>query len=286
MLSKTLFTLFCGVSLAAQTPSPLQDSLKAARAASQAGDIDTALNQYKSAFDLAAGSDASQIPGIAVEIATLLETGNRPADAEAFLLQAADSSENKGLPASAEVPLANRLYHLGMPLSRAGQSTEARQALERSLSILRNAYGPDALCLTTVLNTLATVNAQSGDTGTAMQERAEAAQIHAKEAPSNATEPVLRVRRNIAPPRVLSKIDPAYSDEARKIHYSGTVLLSVVVRPDGVPTDVHVLMPLGAGLDEKAVEAVNQWRFQPGARKSDGHTVAVQATVEVNFRLL
>jgi TonB family protein len=286
MLSKTLLTLWCGLSLAAQTPSPLQDSLKAARAASQSGDIDTALNQYKSAFDLAAGSDAAQIPGIAVEIAALLETGKRPADAEAFLLQAADLSESKGLPASAEVPLANRLYRLGMPLSRAGQSSEARQALERSLSILRNAYGPDALCLATALNTLATVNAQSGDTGTAMQERAEAAQIQAKQPPANTTEPVLRAGGDVAPPRIVSKVNPAYADEARKSHYSGTVLLSLVVAPDGVPTDVHILMPLGAGLDEKAIEAVNQWRFQPGIRRSDGHPAPVQATVEVNFRLL
>jgi len=45
-------------------------------------------------------------------------------------------------------------------------------------------------------------------------------------------------------------------------------------------------MPLGAGLDEKAVDAVNQWRFKPGVRKSDGQIVPVQAIIEVNFHLL
>lgn len=286
MLSKLLLPLLCGFSLTAQTLSPLEETLKSARTASQAGDLDTALNQYKSAFDLASGSEAAQIPGIAVEIAALLETSKRPTDAEAFLLEAADLSESKGLPASAEVPLANRLYRISVPLSRAGQNSEARQALNRSLAILRNAYGPDAVCLATVLNALAIANAKSGDTSTAMQQRAEAAQIQAKQAPSNTAEPVLRAGRDIAPPRIVSKIDPGYSDEARKIHYSGTVLLSVIVTPDGSPKNINVLMPLGAGLDEKAVDAVNQWRFQPGTRKTDGQPVPVQATIEVNFRLL
>jgi len=95
----------------------------------------------------------------------------------------------------------------------------------------------------------------------------------------------MRVGRDISAPHVVPKIDPAYSDEARKIHYSGTVLLSLVITPDGLPSNIHVLMPIGAGLDEKAVDAVKQWRFQ-AAGKSDGHPVPVQATIEVNFRLL
>lgn len=286
MSSKLLPALLCGLSLAAQTPSALQDALKSARTASRAGDVDAALNEYKSAFDLASASDPSQIPGIAVEVAALLETSKRPTDAEAFLMDAANVSESRGLSASAEVPLANRLYQLRLSLSRAGQNTEARQGLERSLAILRGAYGPDALCTATVLNALATVNAQSGDTSTAMQQRAEAAQIQAKQTPPKTMESVRRIGGDVAAPHIVSKTDPEYSDEARRIRYSGTVLLSLVVTPDGTPTNVQVLMPLGAGLDEKAVDAVNQWRFEPGARKSDGHTVPVQAIVEVNFRLL
>jgi len=130
------------------------------------------------------------------------------------------------------------------------------------------------------------VNAQLGDASIAMQQRGEAVQIQAKQAPSNSTEPIMHVGRDISAPHVVSKIDPAYSDEARKIHYSGTVLLSLVVTPDGSPSNIQVLMPLGAGLDEKAVDAVNRWRFQAGTRKSDGHPVPVLATIEVNFRLL
>jgi len=183
MSSKLLPALLCRLSLAAQTPSPRQDTLKTARTASQAGDVDTALTQYKSAFDLTSGSEISLIPGIAVEIATLLEKSKGSSDAETWLVQAADLSEGEGLPARAEVPLANRLYRLRLPLGRAGRNAEAKQALERSLAILRTAYGSDALCLSTVLNALATVNAQLGDASTAMQQRAEAAQIQAEQAP-------------------------------------------------------------------------------------------------------
>jgi TonB family protein len=254
--------------------------------ASRAGDLTLALNQFKSAFDLASATDASQIPGIAVEMAALLETSKSLADAEACLLDAADLSESKGLPPLAEVPLANRLYRLSTPLVREGQNAEAKQALERSLAVLRKAYGPDALCVATALNALAAVNARSGDSSTAMQQRAEAAQIQAKQAPARTADPIAHPGRDVSAPQVVSKVDPSYSDEARKIHYSGTVLLSLVVTPDGTPENVRVLMPIGAGLDEKAIEAVNRWRFQPGSRKSDGHAVPVQAIVEVNFRLL
>jgi hypothetical protein len=62
MLSKLLPAFLCGLSLAAQIPSTLQDTLNTAGTASKAGDFDAALNQYESAFDLTSASDASQIP--------------------------------------------------------------------------------------------------------------------------------------------------------------------------------------------------------------------------------
>jgi TonB family protein len=62
------------------------------------------------------------------------------------------------------------------------------------------------------------------------------------------------------------------------------VVLFVVVDDKGMPQQLRVLRPLGLGLDEKAIEAVQKWRFKPGVK--DGRPVAVQATIEVNFRLL
>jgi protein TonB len=92
-----------------------------------------------------------------------------------------------------------------------------------------------------------------------------------------------RVGGGVSAPRILFAPDPDYSEEARKAKYQGTVVLWVVVAPDGRPRDIRVQRSLGLGLDEKAMEAVRSWKFEP-ARK-DGQPVAVQINVEVNFRL-
>jgi TonB family protein len=87
----------------------------------------------------------------------------------------------------------------------------------------------------------------------------------------------------VSAPKALYAPDPEYSEEARKAKYQGTVVLWVVVGPDGRPHAIKVYRTLGMGLDEKAIEAVRNWKFEP-ARK-DGQPVAVQINVEVNFRL-
>jgi TonB family protein len=88
----------------------------------------------------------------------------------------------------------------------------------------------------------------------------------------------------VTAPSVLYKVEPEYSEEARKAHYQGTVVLYVEVDGSGHPTKLGVVRSLGLGLDEKALEAVRKWRFRPGSE--DGHPVTVAATIEVNFRLL
>jgi TonB family protein len=95
---------------------------------------------------------------------------------------------------------------------------------------------------------------------------------------------VYRVGGDVSAPILISKTEPEYSEEARKAKYSGTVLLSLIVGADGLPRDIKVVRPLGLGLDEKAVEAVQKWRFRAGIK--GGHAVATQATIEVSFRLL
>ncbi len=92
-----------------------------------------------------------------------------------------------------------------------------------------------------------------------------------------------RVGGGVSAPRPLSDPDPEYSEEARKAKYQGTVVLWVIVGPDGKVRDVRVARSLGMGLDEKAIEAVRQWRFEPA--KKDGQPVPVQVSIEVNVRL-
>lgn len=95
---------------------------------------------------------------------------------------------------------------------------------------------------------------------------------------------VFRVGGGVTSPVPVYKIEPEYSEEARKAKYQGTVVLSVIIDATGKPTNLKVVRPLGLGLDEKAIEAVRKWRFRPGTK--EGKPVAVYATIEVNFRLL
>jgi periplasmic protein TonB len=95
---------------------------------------------------------------------------------------------------------------------------------------------------------------------------------------------VYRVGGGVSAPVLVFKKEPEYSEEARKAKYQGTVTLYVEVDPSGKATNIRVLHSLGLGLDEKAMEAVKQWKFKPGMK--DGKPVTVQASIEVNFRLL
>jgi len=85
-------------------------------------------------------------------------------------------------------------------------------------------------------------------------------------------------------PELVSKIEPEYSEPARKARHQGTVLLAVDIGSDGRPRNIRVVRGIGMGLDEKAMEAVSTWRFRPALL--NGRPVSAPITVEVNFRLL
>jgi TonB family protein len=92
-----------------------------------------------------------------------------------------------------------------------------------------------------------------------------------------------RVGGGVSAPKIIYQPDPEYSEEARKAKYQGTCVLWLVVGADGKPREIRVQRTLGLGLDEKAIEAVKTWRFEPALK--DGKPVAVQINVEVSFRL-
>jgi periplasmic protein TonB len=94
---------------------------------------------------------------------------------------------------------------------------------------------------------------------------------------------VYRVGGGVSAPRPIYDPDPDYSEEARKAMYQGTVLLWLIVGTDGKPRDIRIQRSLGMGLDERAIEAVRQWRFEPAMK--DGQPVAVQVNIEINFHL-
>lgn len=87
----------------------------------------------------------------------------------------------------------------------------------------------------------------------------------------------------VLPPKIISRVEPEFSEEARKNKWQGVVILRLIIGVDGKPHDISVQRTLGMGLDEKAVEAVKQWRFEPGTK--DGQPVPVEVSMEVSFRL-
>jgi TonB family protein len=89
---------------------------------------------------------------------------------------------------------------------------------------------------------------------------------------------------NSRPPVLLFKKEPEYSEAARNAKYQGTVVLNVEVDDSGKVQDCRVTRSLGLGLDEKAIEAVQQWRFRPATK--DGKPIAARTVVEVSFRLM
>ena len=88
----------------------------------------------------------------------------------------------------------------------------------------------------------------------------------------------------VTAPKVINKAEPGLTDVARFLKINGTVSLRFVVDEHGVPQDIALIHSVGYGLDEKAVEALRTWRFQPGA--SDNLPVATIVTIEMIFRAL
>ncbi len=107
---------------------------------------------------------------------------------------------------------------------------------------------------------------------------------HALTAPGAIPDGVYKIGNGVLPPRLNKQPNPKYSQDARAAGLAGTTVLRIVVGADGVVRNPQIVRPLGLGLDEKAIEAVKQWRFTPGTK--DGQPVPVLATIEVNFRLI
>jgi len=93
-------------------------------------------------------------------------------------------------------------------------------------------------------------------------------------------------RGGIAPPRILSKIEPEYPGSARQAGLEGTVILRVQILENGRPGFIAVFRSSGhEALDHAAVTAVQEWRFAPAKDLDSGRTVMCYTTLPVAFRL-
>jgi TonB family protein len=95
--------------------------------------------------------------------------------------------------------------------------------------------------------------------------------------------PVFKVGNGVTAPKAVYSPDPQYSKQAKDDKFQGNCILSLVVGPDGKAYDVTATQTLGEGLDEKAIEAVRNWRFAPALK--DGKPVAVAINVKIQFLL-
>ena len=94
---------------------------------------------------------------------------------------------------------------------------------------------------------------------------------------------LFHVGGGVSAPRPIYQTEPEFSEEARKAKFQGVCTIALIVGTDGRPSDIHVQTSLGMGLDEKAIEAVKNWRFEPAMK--DGHPVRVPIAIEVDFHL-
>jgi protein TonB len=91
------------------------------------------------------------------------------------------------------------------------------------------------------------------------------------------------IGNGVSMPRAIYSPEPEFSEEARKAKYQGEVILLATIGADGHPRNLTVVRSLGMGLDEKALETVRTWKFEPA--KKDGRPVAVQMNIILNFNL-
>ncbi|HLM98415.1 MAG TPA: M56 family metallopeptidase [Bryobacteraceae bacterium] len=94
---------------------------------------------------------------------------------------------------------------------------------------------------------------------------------------------IYKVGNGVSAPKVVHKVDPEYTKEARDAKIEGTVVLQTEIHTDGRAHNISVVRSLDPGLDHNAIDAISQWEFEPG--KKDGKSVAVAATIEVNYKL-
>lgn len=94
---------------------------------------------------------------------------------------------------------------------------------------------------------------------------------------------VFRVGGGVIPPTVVARVEPQYTEEARKARYIGTVVVEGLVKADGTLDVIRIVRGLDYGLTENAVDALKQWKFNPAIR--NGKPAAVSLNIEVNFNL-
>lgn len=114
----------------------------------------------------------------------------------------------------------------------------------------------------------------------AMQSASQAEPKETKAAASDADEPVYELGPEITPPRIVKQVPPRYSS-SKGVRIVGSVTIEVIVTSQGLSKDPRILQGLDKDIDQSALDAVKQWKFDPA--KKDGKPVAVKVSLEIAF---
>jgi TonB family protein len=108
-------------------------------------------------------------------------------------------------------------------------------------------------------------------------------QIYDARLPSQRGNEVFQMTDGVTVPKITSRVEAPYTDEARATKLEGKIVLLIEITSAGTVENVVVLRQMEKGMDESAVQAIKQWKFSPATK--DGRPVAVMITVEMNFSL-
>jgi len=255
-----------------------------AAAAAAAYDLEKASSLYRQAAEMKKarfGADSAQYALDLIRLGALYRTWDRLEEAHPFYADALSILERNFGP---NYPgLAKPLYFLAMEAQLKDDISGAEALYQRVLDLWEQPASPETAL---ARRGLAAIAQQRGELPRDLQALPEVrfTTLEGAEATAPPASQAYSVGGRVTTPSVLVKVEPQYSREARLVKFQGTVLVQATIQADGSVGDVRVQRSLGLGLDVKAVEAVRQWRFQPGTK--DGAPVAVRAQIEINFRLL
>jgi TonB family protein len=258
-----------GISLQQRTGAA--EFLKQGDAAREDGKFDRARVLYGKVLALSqTGQDAA---AALIHLGTIELEGKQIEPAIADFEQAESADDSKA---------AEALLWTGIARDRQNNPEAAGAFFQSALA----AADPASPFAATILDLYAQFLTRQGRSDEARSMQQQAAEIRStQKARTPVSSPdINRIGGNVKAPVLLSKTEPQYTADARLAKYQGKVTLYIEVGADGTPHNIQVVRGLGLGLDQRAIDALSQWRFKPATRA--GQPVPVQATVEVNFRLL
>jgi TonB family protein len=234
-----------------------------------------AINEISAEAKFEAPPSEPAKPREPVKTGTLAAGGATPAtiDKPATQVQTGGFGDPNGLPGDSKSTLRANIAHAGSPalLPGPGFGNSTGGANGARGAVASSGFGDGV-----------TISAASGGEGTREPIRAGGFGSAVADADAPRPKPA-ETPPPVQPVVILSKPNPAYTDEARKLRLEGDVLVEVVFLASGSVRVGRVTNGLGHGLDEAAVRAAEQIRFKPALQ--DGKPVDFPATVHIEFQL-